>query len=178
MSPKVDKNAELAYGSGQVNPTKAISPGLIYDLDDMSYIQFLCHEGYDGTNIGSLAGQGPVNCSSLIPGKGEDALNYPTIQLELSEQLSTTAVFRRTVTNVGRPESIYNVTVKAPAGAQIMVKPTTLNFSKAYQKRSFRVTVKAKPIDRSVNVLSASITWRSSHYTVRTPIALYNPWLN
>ncbi|KAL8541271.1 hypothetical protein ACS0TY_002493 [Phlomoides rotata] len=177
MSPKVDKDAEFAYGAGQVNPTKAISPGLIYDLDDMSYIQFLCHEGYNGTSIGSLVGQGLINCSSLIPAKGEDALNYPTMQLRLSEQEPTTAVFRRTVTNVGRPESVYNVTIKAPAGAEIVVNPTTLNFSKAYQKRSFKVMVKAKPIDSNVGVLSASVTWRSSHYTVRTPIALYSPWL-
>ncbi|EYU30558.1 hypothetical protein MIMGU_mgv1a021337mg, partial [Erythranthe guttata] len=98
----VEKDAEFAYGSGQVNPTKAFNPGLIYDMDDMSYIQFLCHEGYNGSLIGSLINQSPINCSDLLPLNGEDAINYPTMQLALkSDQEPTVGVFRRRVTNVG-----------------------------------------------------------------------------
>ncbi|KAI3449154.1 hypothetical protein Pfo_005819 [Paulownia fortunei] len=175
MSSKVDKDAEFAYGSGQVNPTKAISPGLIYDMDDMSYIQFLCHEGYNGSSIGSLVGQGPINCSKLLPANGEDAINYPTMQLALrSDQEPTVGVFRRRVTNVGPPQSVYNATIKAPAGVEIVVKPMTLSFSKASQKRSFKVVVKAKPVS-NVLILSCSLTWRSSRHTVRSPIAIFNP---
>ncbi|KAK6142863.1 hypothetical protein DH2020_023211 [Rehmannia glutinosa] len=178
MSSKVDKDAEFAYGSGQVNPTKAISPGLVYDMDDMSYIQFLCHEGYNGSSIGSLVGQGPINCSKLVPAKGEDAINYPTMQLALkSDQESTVGVFRRRVTNVGPAQSVYNATIKAPAGVEIVVKPMTLSFSKASQKRSFKVVVKAKPMS-SVLLLSGSLTWKSFHHTVRSPIVIYNPWAN
>ncbi|KAL3829609.1 hypothetical protein ACJIZ3_018411 [Penstemon smallii] len=176
MSSKVDKDAEFAYGSGHVNPTKAISPGLIYDMDDMSYIQFLCHEGYNGSSMGSLVGQGQINCSKLLPAKGEDAINYPTMQLALkSDQESTVGVFRRRVTNVGTPDSVYNATIKAPAGVEIIVKPMTLSFNRASQKRSFKVVVKAKPMS-SVLILSGSLTWRSCSYTVRSPIVIFNPW--
>ncbi|KAH6812129.1 xylem serine peptidase 1 [Perilla frutescens var. frutescens] len=177
MSSKVDKGAEFAYGVGQVNPTKAISPGLVYDMDDMSYIQFLCHEDYDGASIGSLVGGGKINCSKLVPANGEDAINYPTMQLTLkNKQEPTVGVFRRRVTNVGAPQSVYNATIRAPAGVEIVVKPTTLTFSRALQKRSFTVVVKAKPMADDDVVLSGSLTWRSSHYTVRSPIAVHNPW--
>ncbi|KAK4415971.1 Subtilisin-like protease SBT4.14 [Sesamum alatum] len=178
MSSKVDKDAEFAYGSGQLNPTRAVSPGLVYDMDDISYIQFLCHEGYDGTSIGSLVGQGPVNCSKLLPSSGVDAINYPTMQLTLKSNKEPTAgVFRRRVTNVGPTESVYNATIKAPAGVEIAVKPATLSFSKGTRRRSFKVVVKAKPMD-DVLIRSGSITWKSSHYSVRSPIVIYNPWAN
>lgn len=179
MSSRVDKDAEFAYGAGQVNPTRAISPGLVYDMDDMSYVQFLCREGYNGTGIGSLLSQGPVNCSKLVPANGEDAINYPSMQLALKNQHEpTVGVFRRRVVNVGAPRSVYNATIKAPAGVEIVVKPTMLTFSKALQKRSFKVTVKAKPMSDQVLVLSGSLTWRSSRYTVRSPVVVYNPWAN
>ena len=179
MSSKVDKDAEFAYGAGQVNPTRAISPGLVYDMDDMSYVQFLCREGYNGTGIGSLVGQGPINCSKLVPGNGEDAINYPSMQLALkNKQEPTVGVFKRKVVNVGTPRAVYNATITAPAGVEIVVKPATLTFTKALQRKSFKVVVKAKPMSDQVLVLSGSLTWRSFHYTVRSPIAVYNPWAN
>ncbi|KAG5020676.1 hypothetical protein JHK87_016531 [Glycine soja] len=47
MSHRVNKEAEFAYGAGQVNLTRTVNPGLVYDMDDFAYIQFICHEGYD-----------------------------------------------------------------------------------------------------------------------------------
>ncbi|KAL0305160.1 UNVERIFIED_CONTAM: Subtilisin-like protease SBT4.14 [Sesamum calycinum] len=178
MSSKVDKDAEFAYGSGHLDPTRAVDPGLVYDMNDLSYIQFLCHEGYDGASIGSLVGQGTVNCSKLLPSNGADAINYPTMQLALKSNKEPTAgVFRRRVTNVGPNVSVYNATIKAPAGVEIAVKPATLSFSKAARSRSFKVVVKAKPMN-NVLTLSGSITWKSSRHSVRSPIVIYNPWAN
>ena len=54
MSSRMNKGAEFAYGAGQVNPTKAVSPGLIYDMDEISYVQFLCHEGYTSSSMAVL----------------------------------------------------------------------------------------------------------------------------
>ncbi|KAK2965855.1 hypothetical protein RJ640_027142 [Escallonia rubra] len=175
MSSRVNHDAEFAFGVGQVNPTKAVSPGLIYDMDDMSYIQFLCHEGYSGSSIASLIGSNSINCSTLLPGLGEDALNYPTMQLSLKRSNGTsTAVFRRTVTNVGPPQSIYNATIRAPKGVEITVNPTSLSFSRASQKRSFKVVVKAKPILSTEILASGSLLWRSSRHIVRSPIVVYS----
>src|SRR2546430_17491205 len=102
MSPRTNNDAEFAYGAGQVNPTRARTPGLVYDMDEMSYVQFLCREGYKGSSIAPLIGSKSINCSSLLPGIGYDALNYPTMQLSArSEKQPTVGIFRRVVTNVG-----------------------------------------------------------------------------
>lgn len=174
MSSRVNHDAEFAYGAGQVNPSKALNPGLIYDMDEMTYIQFLCREGYKGPSLAVLVGSKSVNCSSLIPLPGADALNYPTMQLSLKNtKKATVAVFRRRVTNVGRAGSVYNATIVAPSGVEITVKPTSLTFSSAVQRRSFKVVVRAKAMSYG-NILSGSLTWRSSRYVVRSPIVIYS----
>ncbi|KAJ7962276.1 Subtilisin-like protease SBT4.14 [Quillaja saponaria] len=175
MSRRVTNDAEFAYGAGQVNPTRAVSPGLVYDMDDLSYIQFLCHEGYKGSSLSPLVGSKSVNCSSLLPGLGYDAINYPTMQLSLTKNKNLTAgVFRRRVTNVGPSQSIYNATIKAPKGVEITVKPTSLIFSHVLQKRSFKVVVKAKSM-ASRQMVSGYLVWRSSSHILRSPIVIYSP---
>lgn len=174
MSKRVNSEAEFAYGSGQLNPTRAVSPGLVYDMDDFGYIQFLCHEGYKGSTLSALVGS-PVNCSSLLPGLGHDAINYPTMQLSLESNKSTRiGVFRRTVTNVGPSPTIYNATIRSPKGVEIIVMPTSLTFSETLQKRSFKVVVKVTSIG-SNKVVSGSLIWRSQRYIVRSPIVINNP---
>ncbi|XWS32264.1 hypothetical protein CRYUN_Cryun23aG0145200 [Craigia yunnanensis] len=175
MSRRVNKDAEFAYGTGQLNPARAVNPGLVYDMDVMSYIQFLCHEGYSGSSIAHLVGTKSINCSSLLPGFGYDALNYPSMQLNMENgQKQTIGVFRRRVTNVG-PPSVYNATIKAPEGVEITVKPTSLLFTRSLQKRSFKVVVKAKPVPSTTfTVLSASLIWKSTRHTVRSPIVIYS----
>ncbi|XP_031285389.1 subtilisin-like protease SBT4.14 [Pistacia vera] len=175
MNRRMDRLAEFSYGAGQVNPQEAVSPGLIYDADQMSYIQFLCHEGYTGSSLAVIVGSKSVNCSSLIPGLGHDALNYPTMHVQLDINYPTTAIFQRTVTNVGDPVSIYNATILAPKGVNISVKPKSLSFSRSMQKRSFTVVVKAspKPIPESIEMLSGLLVWKSPRHVVRSPIVLY-----
>ncbi|XP_034905825.1 subtilisin-like protease SBT4.14 [Populus alba] len=175
MSSRVNNDAEFAYGAGQVNPEKARNPGLVYDMDEMSYIQFLCHEGYNRSSLAVLVGSKSVNCSSLLPGIGYDALNYPTMQLSVkNKQEPTVGVFIRTVTNVGPSPSIYKATIQAPKGVDIVVKPISLSFSRSSQKRSFKVVVKAKPM-RSSQMLSGSLVWKSNRHIVRSPIVIFKP---
>jgi hypothetical protein len=102
MSQKFNKEAEFAFGAGQVNPTKALNPGLIYDMDELGYVQFLCHEVYNDTTLSILIGS-PINCTSLVHGFGHDAINYPSMQLSAKNNTeSTIGVFSRTVTNVSK----------------------------------------------------------------------------
>ncbi|KAK8522006.1 hypothetical protein V6N12_066576 [Hibiscus sabdariffa] len=114
-----------------------------------------------------------------------DALNYPSMQLNMKEgQQQTIGIFRRRVTNVG-PPSVYNatikatkgvqITVRATKGVQITVRPMSLLFTRQLQKRSFKVMVRANYTASSkFTVLSASLVWRSSRYTLRSPIVVYN----
>ncbi|KMT00167.1 hypothetical protein BVRB_1g019850 [Beta vulgaris subsp. vulgaris] len=173
MSSRVNKDAEFAYGAGQVNPLKAKSPGLVYDMDEMPYIQFLCKEGYSGASLSVLVGTKSINCSTLLPAFGHDSLNYPTMQLNLkNKQKSTMTVFRRRVTNVGQAQSVYKAIIRSPKGVNITVKPTSLSFSRALEMRSFKVVVKANPIS-GAKILSASLIWKSSRHVVRSPIVIY-----
>ncbi|KAK9742889.1 hypothetical protein RND81_03G203500 [Saponaria officinalis] len=173
MSSRINKDAEFAYGAGQVNPHRAASPGLVYDMDELTYIQFLCREGYNGTSLSMLVGSKSVNCSAMIPAFGYDSLNYPTMQLSLkNKQAPTVGVFRRRVTNVGPPQSVYNATVRAPKGVDITIKPSSLSFTRALQMRSFKVVVKASPIS-GFKTLSGSLIWKSPRHVVRSPIVVY-----
>ncbi|XP_076903496.1 subtilisin-like protease SBT4.14 [Bidens hawaiensis] len=178
MCSRVDRNAELAYGVGQLNPRRAVSPGLIYDMDSMSYVQFLCYEGYDGSAIATLIGsKSKVDCASLLPPLvSDDSINYPTMQLTLKNKKAiTTGTFRRTVTNVGHDKATYNAIIRAPKGVNITVEPTTLSFLHTLQKRSFKVTVSANFIGSKKLVVSGSLIWRSSCNVVRSPIVIVNP---
>ncbi|XP_038892956.1 subtilisin-like protease SBT4.14 [Benincasa hispida] len=175
ISRRLNPDGEFAYGAGNLNPSRAISPGLIYDVNEISYVQFLCSEGYTGSSIAVLAGTKSINCSNLIPGQGHDSLNYPTFQLSLkSTRQPTTTTFRRRVTNVAHPVSVFNATIKAPPGVEITVTPTTLSFSRLLQKRSFKVVVKASPLP-STKMVSGSIAWIGARHVVRSPIVVYSP---
>ncbi|XP_065864208.1 subtilisin-like protease SBT4.14 [Euphorbia lathyris] len=176
ISRRANTDAEFAYGAGQLNPARARNPGLVYDMDEMSYIQFLCHEGYSGSSLSILVGSKSINCSSLIPGIGYDALNYPTMQLRVSnEKQPSLGIFQRIVTNVGPSPNVYNVTIKAPKGLEIIVKPQSLTFTHPLEKKGFRVVVKAKPLS-SGEIISGSIVWRSFHRVVRSPIVAFKPF--
>ncbi|XP_010540255.1 PREDICTED: subtilisin-like protease SBT4.14 [Tarenaya hassleriana] len=175
MSRRVNSEAEFGYGGGQLNPRRAANPGLVYDMEEISYVQFLCREGYTSAALAKLVGSRSVNCSSIVPGLSHDSLNYPTMQLALRSTKETTeAVFRRRVTNVGPALSEYKATVRAPKGVEIRVEPMILSFKKAGQKRSFKVVVKAKPMAPG-KMVSALLLWQSPRHVVRSPIVIHNP---
>ncbi|CAL0301474.1 unnamed protein product [Lupinus luteus] len=55
LSPKTNHDAEFAYGAGQIDPSKAINPGLVYDANEIDYVRFSCGQGYSTrtvTNVG------------------------------------------------------------------------------------------------------------------------------
>ena len=170
------EGAELAYGSGQLNPTKALHPGLIYDMDNESYIRFFCTRGLDSSKIAKITGQN-VNCSSFEPAKGADALNYPSMHIQLNNFKSKdiSAVYYRTVTYVGEGKSVFKAKVHSPKGLSITVVPDTLIFSRPNQKKSFKVKLEGNFVEDESWYLSGSFVWGDSRHTVRSPILVYRP---
>ncbi|KAJ7971524.1 subtilisin-like protease SBT4.14 [Quillaja saponaria] len=167
-------DAELASGSGQINPARAAHPGLVYDISMAAYIRFLCKEGYNGTDIGLITGgKKNFNCSSIRRALGTDGLNYPTMHTQLLiGNSSISAVFHRTVTHVGYGSSVYKAKVTSPKGLSIEVIPDTLQFSQLHEKHSFKVVVKVN-MQEGTQILSALLEWNDSKHSVRSPILVF-----
>lgn len=170
LSPKTNIDAELAYGSGQIDPVKAANPGLIYDAGEDDYINFLCGQGYSNKSLKLVTGD---NTTSCLPSNNITVweLNYPSFALSAKANTSITRTFSRTVTNVGSPVSMYKAEIVDPSGRlDIKVAPTVLSFKSLGQKLTFVVTVGATT---GKDVQSGSLTWDDGVYQVRSPIVAY-----
>jgi len=85
------------------------------------------------------------------------------------------AVFHRTVTNVGFGNSTYKAKVTAPKDLSVKVIPDTLQFSQLHQKLSFKVVLKGPPMSEEAFVKFAYLEWNDSKHNVRSPILVYKP---
>ncbi|WRX11658.1 Peptidase S8/S53 domain - like 10 [Theobroma cacao] len=165
----INLDAEFAYGSGNLNPIKAVNPGLVYDSEEVDYIKFLCGQGYS-TRFLQLVTRDNATCSEATNGTVWD-LNYPSFALFTSPLKPVSRTFNRTVTNVGSPMSTYTATVTAPAGAlKIQVNPNVLSFTSLGQKLSFELAIEGTT-DKAI--VSASLEWDDGVHKVRSPIILY-----
>ncbi|XP_019070753.1 subtilisin-like protease [Solanum lycopersicum] len=156
----------FATGAGHVNPSKANDPGLIYDIQPHNYIQYLCGLGYTDKQIGLIVQQ-TIKCSqqSAIL---EAELNYPSFSIILGPQSQT---YTRTVTNVGDASSTYTVNITQIRGVHIVVKPTTLVFTKVNQQATYSVTF-TQIGDITGHFVQGAISWMSNKYIVRSPISV------
>ncbi|KAF8029113.1 hypothetical protein BT93_E1707 [Corymbia citriodora subsp. variegata] len=156
-------------GAGHVNPSKAVDPGLIYDIKPQDYIPYLCGLNYTDSEI-KLIVKKVVTCSSIgsIP---DYQLNYPAISLRFNNSVSKVSV-TRTVTNVGPAKSSYKVVIDPITGLDpIGVNPSKLEFTKANQTASFRIDF-TRNATATQPLAQGAITWVSAKHSVRTPIAV------
>nr|GMD04166.1 subtilisin-like protease SBT2.3 [Ipomoea batatas] len=102
-------------GSGFVNATAALDPGLILDSSYNDYMSFLC--GINGSASVVLNYTSESCGASTLSGMD---LNLPSITIA---RLNQSRVVQRTLTNVGGSES-YVVGWSAPYGASVKVTPT------------------------------------------------------
>uniref|UniRef100_A0A7N2M7X2 Cucumisin n=1 Tax=Quercus lobata TaxID=97700 RepID=A0A7N2M7X2_QUELO len=116
-------DAEFAYGTGHINPTRAINPGLVYDAGEINYVNFLCGQGYSNRSLGLVIGD---NSSCSQAKKPASHMNYPSFILSSMSKSVITSFFPRTVTNVGSLVSIYKAIVNAPTGLKVEVIPNVL----------------------------------------------------
>lgn len=107
-------------GAGHIDPNRAIDPGLVYDVDFLSYAAYLC--GLDDPPFP------PTDCAILaaagFSSAGRD-LNVPSIGI--AELISGDVATRR-VTNVG-PPGTYTPTVISPLGLDVFVSPMSLSLN-------------------------------------------------
>lgn len=155
-----------AMGAGYVNPALAVDPGLVYDLHADDYLPYLCGLGIGDDGATEIAHR-PVACGSLRP-TTEAELNYPSLVVNLLAQPITVT---RTVTNVGRPSSVYAAVVDMPEDVSVTVNPPMLRFMELDEKQSFTVTVRwaGQP---SVAGAEGNLRWVSDDHIVRSPIVI------
>ncbi|KAG0465894.1 hypothetical protein HPP92_020058 [Vanilla planifolia] len=168
MSPTKNRQAEFAYGAGQVNPIAALKPGLVYDAGKFDYVEFLCGQGYSSKNLRRVTGDSS-SCTSENNGTVFD-LNYPTFALSATKGKNFSAAYRRTVTNVGLSNSTYHASVASPTGLKIHVDPQVLSFRRLLEKKSFVLKIKGKA---SKAILSATLVWSDGVHNVRSPIVVH-----
>ncbi|CAI9278964.1 unnamed protein product [Lactuca saligna] len=104
-------------GSGFVNATAALDPGLILDLGYEDYMSFLC--GINGSEAVVLNYTGTTCGPTTTVLTGVD-LNLPSITVAA---LNRSRVVQRTVTNVGGMNESYSVGWNAPYGVSMKVTP-------------------------------------------------------
>ena len=148
-----------------MQPNRAADPGLIYDLTVDDYLNFLCSRGYNQTSIKVFSGK-PYLCPKSF---NVADFNYPSIAVT---NIGTSPVtVTRTVTNVGSPNTSYQVRVREPAGVSVSVTPTKLAFKAAGEKQTFKVTL--KPKGQGVNeYVFGFLVWSDGKHYVRSPIAV------
>ncbi|KAL2512682.1 Subtilisin-like serine endopeptidase family protein [Abeliophyllum distichum] len=160
----------LDMGAGQVDPNRALDPGLIYDATPQDYVNLICALNFTREQTQTII-RSSYNCSN--PSLD---LNYPSfIALYDPQQEKTTLTqkFPRTVTNVGKGAATYKAKVKTPKGSVVTISPKTLVFGNKYEKRSFSLTIRYKTYKEYV-INHGSLTWleENGKNTVRSPIVV------
>ncbi|GMH01400.1 hypothetical protein Nepgr_003239 [Nepenthes gracilis] len=150
-------------GSGFVNATAALDPGLIFDSSYEDYVLFLC--GINGSAAVVLNYTG-LNCGVSSTMNGAD-LNFPSITIA---KLKQTRVVRRTVTNVATVNETYSIGWSAPYGVALKVTP--MHFSIATGERQvLKITFHA-----SVNNTTASfgriVLFGNQGHTANIPVSV------
>ncbi|MBA0720197.1 hypothetical protein Golax_007828 [Gossypium laxum] len=166
----------LDFGSGHVHPTKAMNPGLVYDITPMDYVNFLCNSNYTINNIQVITRRN-ADCSGAKRAGHVGNLNYPSFSAVFQQygKHTMSTHFIRQVTNVGDPNSVYKVTVRPPSGTLVTVEPKQLVFRRVGQKLNFLVRVEATAVKLapgSTNMKSGSIVWSDGKRNVTSPIVV------
>ncbi|PNX95602.1 subtilisin-like protease-like protein, partial [Trifolium pratense] len=105
-------------GSGFVNATGALNPGLIFDTSYDDYMSFLCGINGSAPVVLNYTGQNCLLYNSTLYGPN---LNLPSITLA---KLNQSTIVQRTVQNIAENNETYSVGWNAPFGVSVKVTPT------------------------------------------------------
>ncbi|KAM1811870.1 hypothetical protein ACFX12_028457 [Malus domestica] len=157
----------FSYGSGHINPLKALNPGLVYETSKDDYIKLLCSI-LDESKVRLISGD-----KRPCPAKNDKILakdlNYPSMAVNILAETTFSIQFQRTVKNVGHANSIYKAKTISKPGINIKVVPQVLSFKSLNEKKTFNVTVFGRSIPLLTRV-SASLVWTDGTHSVRSPI--------
>jgi hypothetical protein len=136
------------YGAGQVNATRALNAGLVYDSNVVDWIGYLC-----ATELGN-----DFCTSRSIPTFDASDLNYASIGIG---SLAGKQTVVRTVTQTANGKNRWVPSVQAPAGVTVTVSPRSATLQKGQSATfSFTFTRTTAPLGEwafgMVNIRNAS----------------------
>lgn len=152
-------------GVGEINPHRALNPGLVFETTTRDYLQFLCCYGYSEKNIRSLLNTN-FNCPRNSIEELISNINYPSISIGKLSRHQTAKTIKRSVTNVGLPNTSYIAKLHAPAGLVVRVSPKKLVFLEGVKRLSYKVSFFGKEAPVGYNF--GSLTWVDGRHSVRT----------
>ncbi|XVF05435.1 hypothetical protein REPUB_Repub05bG0172100 [Reevesia pubescens] len=173
MDKSKNPKGEFSYGSGHINPVKAIHPGLVYEAFKEDYIKLMCSLGYSQDNIKKVSGDNSScpQSSENVPPRAKD-LNYPSFAASVQANKSFTVSFHRTVKTVGLPNSTYKAKVFPNPKLKVKVVPVVLSFKALNEKKSFNVTVSGRGL-KDQSMVSTTLIWSDGAHIVRSPIVVH-----
>nr|BAK04191.1 predicted protein [Hordeum vulgare subsp. vulgare] len=179
----------FSYGSGHVNPVRALDPGLVYDTTIHDYANFICSMRPTDTQgllpvplplgleelwtllirVFRGADSDPFKCSK--DNNHPEDLNYPSISAPCLPTSGSFTVKRR-VKNVGGGAASYTVRITQPAGVTVTVNPSTLSFDgkNPEEQKHFMVTLKVYNADMAADYVFGGIGWVDGKHYVWSPI--------
>lgn len=173
MKKSSESLEEFDYGSGHIDPIRAINPGLVYDAKEEDYVRFLCSIGYTEKRVRLISGD-KTSCASQGSDKGSPRdLNYPSMTAVFIPGKAFTVRFHRKVRNVGTANSTYKAVVSQKPRISVKVEPAVLSFESLDEEKSFDVIVKGN-FSVTDRIVSASLVWSDGTHRVRSPIVLHH----
>nr|XP_027187920.1 cucumisin-like [Cicer arietinum] len=134
----------------------------------MTICSFLCGLGYSQSVL-QLITEDDITCFDTVSARD---LNYPSFALKAPRpKHHLSGSFKRTVTNVGLPMSIYRAIMTVPKGLIVSVNPSVLSFTSLGEKKTYVLTIEGK-LKKSIN--SASLVWDDGNFQVRSPIIIFD----
>jgi hypothetical protein len=105
------------FGSGFLNVTAAMDPGLIFDAGFTDYVNFLC-------SVPSITPENVTVTGGTCPKTRGLPSDLNAASITVGHLIGSRTV-PRNVTNVGMSNETYRLTVTAPLGVNVTVAPTT-----------------------------------------------------
>jgi subtilisin family serine protease len=153
----VGTTSPFAQGAGNVQPTPAVSPGLVYDSGPRDWLGLMRGLGYNTSHLRYGA----------APKIDPSDMNAASIAIGALPGRQTVT---RTVTNVGSTAQTYRSHMSGLSGIGVTVKPATITVP-AHGSKTFTVTF-VRHTAKLETWASGALTWTGGGRHVRSPIAV------
>ncbi|OWM66775.1 hypothetical protein CDL15_Pgr010428 [Punica granatum] len=157
MSVKFNIQSETSMVSpmvaGQINPAKAVDPGLVYEITKADYVNLLCSSGFDIRRIDSNS-----TCPKGAKNITQAELNYPSLTFKAPVSKPFKLALDRTIMNVGPPSSTYKAKAVSSSNINITVVPVVIFFKSISEKKTFTIEISSSGL-RSGTQLSEEVVF-------------------